>query len=196
MCAKMGISDFFGCVIPEKLVLDGLAIEAKLDGTAIRDLIPERGRALYAERAVILDGNEHPRCLVMVSVTEEICEGHMPGAPILPLALGGWMLSQAGEILVAYTSRQAGENGTVPIVYKVGAVQSKSRDFLIPGDCLILEAELVNQRLALREVNTTAWIAGGNQVVAMPDVLYTTIDLDQLKRRVCEQLERRKCDAS
>ena len=186
------VSEFLGYPVPEKIQLGDHSIEAMLDRAAIMELIPERGHALFAEKAVILNGGEHVTCIVTVPITDEMCDGHIPGAPILPLAIGGWMLSQCGEILVAHQSRCAGETDTVPIVYEVGGVQSKNRDFLLPGDCLILVGELINHRLVLWKVNTMAWLSGGNQVVAMPDVLYTTISKEQLERRVREQSQKRR----
>ena len=184
------VADFLGIALPEGLFPENVfSIHRILAREDIEGLIPERGRALFANKAVILQSSGRSgiefTAVMRVDVDATFCDGHMPGFPILPLGVGGWMLSQAGEILVAYAHNYRGlhsQQHNVPLVVETGPVQSKNRDFIIPGDSLLLVANEKRHRLTFYEVDTEAWLLD-QQVVAVPDMKYAVVTMEQFMGR-------------
>jgi|GEM_PF-4664144 len=179
------VQDYLGN-IPASLFGENDTVHKVLSREDIMEFIPERDSALFAEKAVIIQtvnggGSIVLWAIVSMPITDFYCAGHMPGYPILPLGVGGWMLSQAGEILAAYAQNYYGQHSTqrnVPLVIETGPVLSKNRDFLIPGDTMITIARIKRHRLSIYEIDTEAWL-GNQQVVCVPDMKYAVVGWDQ-----------------
>ncbi len=175
------VPDVFG---PEAQIIDTLSYDQ------IEILLPERAPALFAAKALIIKQvgescSDRFSAVVSMPVSEAICSGHMPGFPILPLGIGGWMLSQAGEVLVAYihaSIRQQERDHSIPLVLETGPVGSKNRDFIYPGDTLLAIANLRFHRYAIYKVDTEAWL-GEQQVVVVPDMTYVVMSASEFKGR-------------
>ncbi|MFA4996340.1 MAG: hypothetical protein WC536_04340 [Patescibacteria group bacterium] len=124
--------------------------------------------------------------MVTMPITAKMCEGHMPGYPILPLAIGGWMLSQAGEIAVAYAHSHNGgsndEEAYVPLVVETGSVKSKNRDFLVPGEVILAVAKIRSHRFTMYTLDTEAWL-DGQKVVEVPGMMYACLPWSKFVER-------------
>ena len=109
----------------------------------IHNLYPEREPALRILKAVVINYSGEHLIMARFTVTKEMCEGHMPGFPILPLAEAGRTLAQVGAILVSYQVKEI-ERRTeqlTPLVYKVGELISGQKGFLYPGDNILIVAK-------------------------------------------------------
>jgi len=175
------ITEFLGTAIPP--IPNDCTHERSLTKTELKLLIPEKRNAFFGQRAVILrqqteEGTVSHIAMVTMPVTARMCEGHMPGYPILPLATGGWMLSQAGEIAVAYShSHNGGSNDNeayVPLVVETGPVRSQNRDFLVPGEVILAIAKVKSHRFMMYNLDTEAWL-NGQKVVEVPGMMYACL---------------------
>lgn len=139
----------------------------------IYQLIPEREPGLRISRAVICEIAGKIQILAPFSITEEMCAGHMPGFPILPLAEAGRTLAQVGAILVAYTVRNIeGKEGCfTPLVYKVGEIISGQQGFLVPNDKVCLVAQAQKLRGPLYFVQAHGYL-GEKHIFSMPKIHY------------------------
>jgi len=164
---KKDIEDFLGLEISEAM-LDGKPIEvlAKLDTSDIKEFIPERGRAFFMQRAVIFKSGERFRIFATSPITHEICDGHLPGFPMLPLGIAGWILSQGGEILVSYLENHEKDDSKIlPLVCKTGPVETYYKEYILCGKILLLAGELKKKRMGISEVDTEVWIEGHKAIV-------------------------------
>jgi 3-hydroxymyristoyl/3-hydroxydecanoyl-(acyl carrier protein) dehydratase len=173
--ARRDMESFLNVVIPEELLpSDRSGIIRKLETEDMRELIPERGRAFFMHRSAIVDIGGQVKIFATVPITARVCEGHMPGFPFLPLGIAGWVLSQAGEILVSYLENKESGNSVpmkLPMVCRTGRVDSNYKGYFVPGDTLLIVGALKRRRLGISEVDTEAWL-GPKKVMDVPKMMY------------------------
>jgi len=148
-------------------------VRQELELQDIYKLIPEREPGLRISRAVICEIGGNIQILAPFAITEEMCAGHMPGFPILPLAEAGRTLAQVGAILVAYTVRniEEKEGCFTPLVYKVGEIVSGQQGFLVPNDKVCLVAQAQKLRGPLYFVQAHGYL-GEKHIFSMPKIHY------------------------
>lgn len=148
-------------------------VKQELGSQDIYQLIPEREPGLRITRAVICETDGNLQILAPFSITEEMCAGHMPGFPMLPLAEAGRTLAQVGAILVAYTVRniEQREGLFTPLVYKVGEIISGQQGFLFPKDKICLVAQAHKLRGPLYFVQAHGYL-GEKHIFSMPKIHY------------------------
>ncbi|MCX5692562.1 MAG: PilZ domain-containing protein [Candidatus Omnitrophica bacterium] len=169
------MEEFLNVKVSEELLgSDRSEIIGKLEADDIKNFIPERGRAFFAQRAVIGRVGDRIKIFVTVPITFQMCEGHMVNSPFLPLGIAGWILSQAGEILVSYLENgNPGDNSLkkLPVVCKTGPVNSGHKGCFVPGDTLLIVGILKRRRLGISEVDTEAWM-DVKKVIDVPGMIY------------------------
>lgn len=108
----------------------------------IKKLIPHRYPFLLVDRVLKLE-EERIVTLKNVTANEEFFNGHFPGQPIMPGVLQLEAMAQSGAILIM--SKQVEDSDENLMVF-TGIKNSKFRKSVVPGDQLVMEVELVNQR--------------------------------------------------
>ena len=139
----------------------------------IQNIYPEREPGLKILKAIVFEvANEH-LILARFTVTHEMCAGHMPGYPILPLAEAGRALAQVGAILISYTvkHKEKREGNFTPLVYKVGELVSGQRGFLYPGDNILVVAKSKKLRGPLYSVEAQGYLKE-DHIFSMPKIQY------------------------
>lgn len=139
----------------------------------IHDLYPERVPALRILKAVVINYSGENIIMARFTVTKEMCEGHMPGFPILPLAEAGRTLAQVGAILISYQVKKI-ERRTeqlTPLVYKVGELVSGQKGFLYPGDNILIVAKAKKLRGPIYTVEAHGYL-GESHIFSMPQIQY------------------------
>ena len=108
----------------------------------IKKFIPHRYPFLLVDRVLEL---EEKRIVTLknVSANEEFFNGHFPGAPIMPGVLQVEAMAQSGALLIM--SKQV-DNPEENLMVFTGIKNTKFRKSVVPGDQLIMEVKLVNQR--------------------------------------------------
>jgi 3-hydroxymyristoyl/3-hydroxydecanoyl-(acyl carrier protein) dehydratase len=145
----------------------------KITQQDINKLTPERAPGFRIDRAVIYEFQGEHYILSPFTVTEEMCAGHMPGFPILPLAEAGRILAQVGSILVGYMAQaiESKEGLLTPLVYKVGEVISGQQGFLVPGDQICVVAKGKKMRGPLYFVEAHGYLSE-QHIFSMPKIHY------------------------
>lgn len=125
----------------------------KLDLTAIKRILPHRGRALMLDRAEIV-GNQVTGYFV---VTKEVCEGHLPDIPI-------FRGTDRLEVLFLTMGVGAGlPKGKIPVAAK--AEEIKWPGIVVPGQ--EVRAEVTIERLRSRTVTGSGILYLGDRVVCV-----------------------------
>lgn len=171
------VERLLGLSVPSSILssVDGrqAEIECELEQTDIEKLIPERPPRLQVHQAVIYRIGEDRWAIAPFSVTADMCEGHFPSFPVLPLAEAGYALAQVAEVLAAYTARclYEQEGPFTPVVMRVGKVSAEGKDFVVPGDMLSLVAQGRRARINAYQADTFGYL-GQQRIFSMPEVLH------------------------
>lgn len=105
----------------------------------ILELIPHRPPMLLIDE-IVQSGERSIVCRKTFRADEYFFQGHYPGFPLVPGIILLESCCQAGAVLIAQT--QPGFAGSkVPVLTRVD--NAKFKRMIRPGDCVTLEAEIV-----------------------------------------------------
>lgn len=110
----------------------------------IKSYLPQRYPFLMVDRVVELEMGKRILAYKNVTVNEEFFQGHFPGKPIMPGVLIIEALAQAAGVLGFKSQEKKPADGY--LYYFVGADDVRLKRPVVPGDQLMLEAELVAVR--------------------------------------------------
>ena len=112
-----------------------------MDINEIMNVLPHRYPFLLIDRVVSFDTNETLVATKNVTINEPFFQGHFPGHPVMPGVLSIEAMAQTAALL-AFKSLGI----TKPedhVVYFVGIDQARFKKPVVPGDQLIITAEIV-----------------------------------------------------
>ena len=116
-------------------------VKLPVDVKTIQTLIPHRYPFLLVDRAEDFRPNESIVGNKCVTINEPFFQGHFPGHPIMPGVLQLEAMAQVASIVLL---RMPGNEGKIG--YFMSADKIKFRRPVVPGDTLIIEAELTKMR--------------------------------------------------
>lgn len=121
----------------------------------IMEVIPHRYPFLMVDRIVSFEGEN--KCIGTKSVTinEPYFQGHFPGHPVMPGVLQVEAMAQVASILLRKQSTI-----TSGIGYFMSADAVKFRKPVLPGDLLVIEAELLRAKTNIGKANCRCLVNG------------------------------------
>ncbi len=140
------------------------------DTVAIQKILPHRYPFLLVDKIIDLELGKKVIGIKSVTANEPFFPGHFPGRPIMPGVLIIEALAQTGGIMMLNSVPNPEEK----LVVFMGIDKAKFRRQVVPGDQLILEAELVSQRDRFVVIKAKAKI--GNKVAAEAELKAAIID--------------------
>ncbi|MFK7863939.1 MAG: 3-hydroxyacyl-ACP dehydratase FabZ [Pseudohongiellaceae bacterium] len=115
-----------------------------LDIQEIKEYLPQRYPFLLIDRVVEMESGKSILAYKNVSVNEPFFEGHFPHQPIMPGVLIIEALAQAAGVLGFKSQEKKPKDGY--LYYFVGADDLRLRRPVVPGDKLMLYAEIITNR--------------------------------------------------
>ena len=112
-----------------------------LDG--IKKILPHRYPFLLVDRVLEIRDGKYCKALKNISANEEVFQGHFPQQAVLPGVMIIEALAQTAGIVIHSGKGKAEADS---IVFFAGINNAKFRVPVVPGDQLILETTLSNQR--------------------------------------------------
>ena len=109
--------------------------------TQIRELLPHRYPFLLVDRVLSLVPGKSVRAIKNVTINEPFFQGHFPGKPVMPGVLIIEAMAQAAGVL-AFKSVPPAPDNRQQIVYLAGIDGARFKRMVIPGDQLVLEADV------------------------------------------------------
>ena len=109
----------------------------------IKKILPHRYPFLLVDRVLEVKKGKYCKALKNISGNEEVFQGHFPSQAILPGVMIIEALAQTAGIVI-HSGKE--DTSSSEIVFFAGIDKAKFRIPVIPGDQLLLETNLINQR--------------------------------------------------
>ena len=139
-------------------------------------ILPHRYPFLLVDKIIHLELDKKVIGIKSVTVNEPFFQGHFPGQPVMPGVLIIEAMAQTGGILMLNSYIDPSSK----LVYFMGINNAKFRKPVVPGDQLILEAELVTKRSKVVVIKAKAYV--GNNLVAEADLTAAVVDREDKPR--------------
>jgi len=138
-----------------------------LDISTIQKILPHRYPFLLVDRIIELTDKKIVG-LKNVTINEPFFQGHFPGHPIMPGVLILEAMAQVGGVGILSLSENMGK-----LAYFLSIKEAKFRKPVVPGDQLVIEVEIVKQKLSVMQVKATAKVAG--EVVTEAEMMFAFV---------------------
>lgn len=142
-------------------------VELPLLTTTIKEYLPQRYPFLMVDRVTELEPGRYIRGYKNVTVNEEYFNGHFPGKQIMPGVLMVEAMAQVAGVLGFVTTGKRPADGYIYLF--VGADNIRFKRQVIPGDQLVLEAELVTSKRHIYKFACRATV--GDELAASAEIL-------------------------
>jgi UDP-3-O-[3-hydroxymyristoyl] N-acetylglucosamine deacetylase/3-hydroxyacyl-[acyl-carrier-protein] dehydratase len=139
---------------------------AALDVNMIMKVLPHRFPFLLVDRILTFEPFERVVGIKNVTVNEPFFQGHWPTMPVMPGVLIIETMAQVSSVLIF------GDDGVEPkkVAFFLGIDRAKFRRTVVPGDQLVVEAEMLQLRRNACRVRATAKVDGA--VAAEADMMF------------------------
>ena len=112
-----------------------------LEAVDIQKIIPHRFPFLLIDRIIELEPGKRAVGIKNVTINEQFFQGHFPDYPVMPGVLIIEAMAQAAGVL-AFKSVPPAPDNRQQIVYLAGIDGARFKRMVIPGDQLVLEADV------------------------------------------------------
>lgn len=140
------------------------------DINAIKKILPHRYPFLMVDKIIDLEFDKKVTGIKNVTGNEEFFNGHFPGQPVMPGVLIVEALAQCGGILLLNSL----PNPEDKLVYFMTMNNVKFRKPVVPGDQLVLVAELVDKKSRYVSIIGKAYV--DDKLVAQGEFMAAVVD--------------------
>jgi UDP-3-O-[3-hydroxymyristoyl] N-acetylglucosamine deacetylase/3-hydroxyacyl-[acyl-carrier-protein] dehydratase len=139
-------------MVPPKVMPHGSAV---MDTKDVQAILPHRYPFLMVDRILSFEGEKKIVGMKSVTINEPYFQGHFPGHPVMPGVLQVEAMAQVASIMMRKLFPQLQGIG-----YFLSADEVKFRKPVLPGDTLIIEAELARSRGLIGKANCRCLVNG------------------------------------
>jgi len=144
-----------------------------LDINEIQRILPHRPPFLLVDRIIELDPLKSATGIKNVTMMEPHFRGHFPNNPIMPGVLILEAMAQVGGLAMLYPEENRGK------LALFGAMENvKFKRQVVPGDQLIMKAELIKSRGLFGKLQAHAFVDG--QLAAQGEFTFALKDPENL----------------
>jgi 3-hydroxyacyl-[acyl-carrier-protein] dehydratase len=142
---------------------------AAMDIRQIMQILPHRYPLLLIDRIIEIETGRRAVGIKNVTFDEAFFSGHFPGNPVMPGVFIIEAMAQLGGTTVLHQVDMHRR-----IAYLAGIDRAKFRRPVVPGDTLVIEAEVIKTRGNIGWVAANARVDG--KVVASAQLTYSIVD--------------------
>jgi len=124
----------------------------------IKDYLPQRYPFLLVDRVLEIELGKRIKAYKNVTANEEFFQGHFPQKPIMPGVLIIEAMAQAAGVLGFKSQEKMPRDGY--LYYFVGADDVRLKRPVVPGDQLMLEAEIITAKRGIYKFACRASVNG------------------------------------
>ena len=114
--------------------------KSTLNVNEIMDLLPQRHPFLLIDRVLEVTPGESILAFKNISISEDVFNGHFPGAPIFPGVMIIEAMAQASGILGFITAKQKATDGKLYLF--AGVDKARFKRPVVPGDQLMITSKI------------------------------------------------------
>ncbi len=148
--------------------------ETILDIKKIMSILPHRYPFLLVDRVIDLQSGKKAVGIKNVTVNDQFFNGHFPSRPIMPGVLMVEAMAQVAGIALLTDPQHSSQWALF-----MAANNVKFRKMVVPGDQLIMEAEIMRMRSKIAQAHGTVRVNG--EVVAETDLVFSFMEEDFLR---------------
>jgi UDP-3-O-[3-hydroxymyristoyl] N-acetylglucosamine deacetylase/3-hydroxyacyl-[acyl-carrier-protein] dehydratase len=137
---------------------------AHMDIYSLFKVLPHRYPFMLVDRVIKMEGN-HITAIKNVTINEPFFQGHFPSHPVMPGVLQVEAMAQVAGILMLRQGDNAGK-----LAYFMSADKVKFRKPVVPGDQLIIEAELTRARKTIGRAKCVCKV--GEDIVSEAELMF------------------------
>lgn len=126
-----------------------------MDNIDIQKVLPHRYPFLLVDKILEIETGKKAIGLKNVTFNEPFFQGHFPGTPIMPGVLIVEAMAQVGGIAILSMNEYKGK-----LAVLTGIEKMKFRKQVVPGDTLIMEAELIAFKMGIGKAKVCARVDG------------------------------------
>jgi 3-hydroxyacyl-[acyl-carrier-protein] dehydratase len=128
-----------------------------IDVREIMRHLPHRYPFLLVDRIIEFEANKRLRAIKNVTINEPFFNGHFQDYPVMPGVLIIEALAQAAGLLAIKSRGERKEN---ELYFFIGIDKARFRRQVVPGDQLVLEAELLQIKRSIGKYAVIARVDG------------------------------------
>ena len=147
--------------------------ETKINIDGIMKILPHRYPFLLIDRIIDIVPGKRAVGVKNVTMNDNFFQGHFPIQPVMPGVLMIEAMAQTGGIAVLTDEAHRGKLAVFMAVDKV-----KFRKVVVPGDQLVMEAEVVRGRSRTTQLHTVAKV--NEEIVAEAEMVFSFTDASYL----------------
>ena len=140
-----------------------------IDIHGIMKILPHRYPFLFVDRILELDHGKRAVGIKNVTANDNFFQGHFPTKPIMPGVLMIEAMAQVGGIAALGDKEHQGK-----VALFMAANNVKFRKVVVPGDQMILEAQIVKCKQKTAQIHAQATVNG--EIVAEADLIFSFTD--------------------
>ncbi len=145
-----------------------------LDVNMIMKVLPHRFPFLLVDRILTYVPGERAVGYKNVTVNEPFFQGHWPSVPVMPGVLVIEVMAQVSSVLAVDNKAEVGQSSPNRVAYLVGVDRAKFHRNVVPGDQIVVEAEMVKLNQKTCKVRAVAKIDGVDAAEA--DLVFGLMD--------------------
>ena len=125
-----------------------------LDVNEIKAILPHRYPFLLVDRIKKLEPGKNVVGIKNVTINEEFFQGHFPNQPMMPGVLILESMAQVSGFLMKHSIKDP--QNKIPVIASVD--KARFRKSVIPGDTLVIKAEVLRLRRNIARVEAKAFV--------------------------------------
>lgn len=134
----------------------------------IQKVLPHRYPFLLVDKILEIETGKKAIGLKNVTFNEPFFQGHFPGTPIMPGVLIVEAMAQVGGIAILSMDEYKGK-----LAVLTGIEKMKFRKQVVPGDTLIMEAELIAFKMGIGKAKVCARVDG--KIAAEGEMMFAIV---------------------
>ncbi|WP_207669276.1 3-hydroxyacyl-ACP dehydratase FabZ [Fonticella tunisiensis] len=139
-----------------------------MENIDIQNILPHRYPFLLVDRITEIEEGKRAVGIKNVTINEPFFQGHFPGNPIMPGVLIVEAMAQVGAVAILSMEEYKGK-----LAVFTGIDKLRFRKQVVPGDTLIMEAELVAIKRGIGKAKVSARV--GDKIAAEGELMFAVV---------------------